>query len=342
MKIAIHKSQSGFHPRWVAYCDANAIDYKLVDCYSTDLISNLKDCNALLWHHSQGNPADLIIAKQILFALDHTGFKVFPDFKTAWHFDDKVGQKYLFESLGLSCANAYVFYDKKSALEWVEKTSFPKVFKLRGGAGASNVSLVKNKSEAKRVIQIAFGKGFKNYDGWNSIKERYRKWRLGKTTFSNVFKGFIRLAYPPMFSKVAGREIGYAYFQDFIPNNSSDIRVIVIDQKAFALKRYVRENDFRASGSGNFAYDREAFDERFVQMAFDITDKVNTQCGVYDFVCDEQNNPLLIEISYGFRATGYDDCPGYWDRNLKWHEGTFNPQGWMIESLLKELKNGTR
>ena len=33
------------------------------------------------------------------YALEHKGIKVFPDSKTCWHFDDKVGQKYLFEEL---------------------------------------------------------------------------------------------------------------------------------------------------------------------------------------------------------------------------------------------------
>jgi len=45
-----------------------------------------------MWHFNQGNYKDNIIAKQILFALDHTGFQVFPNFKTSWHFDDKVAQ----------------------------------------------------------------------------------------------------------------------------------------------------------------------------------------------------------------------------------------------------------
>lgn len=52
---------------------------------------------------------------------------------------------------------------------------------------------------------------------------------------------------------------------------------------------------------------------------------------------DAQNTPLLVGLSYGFAAEGYDDCPGYWDEHLKWHEGKFNPQGWMIEGILKEI-----
>ena len=45
--------------------------------------------------------------------------------------------------------------------------------------------------------------------------------------------------------------------------------------------------------------------------------------------------PKIVEISYGFSPEGYDPCPGYWDKNLTWHEGKFNPYGWMVEEVLK-------
>ena len=48
---------------------------------------------------------------------------------------------------------------------------------------------------------------------------------------------------------------------------------------------------------------------------------------------------FLVEISYGFSTEGYDSCAGYWDNDLNWHEGIFNPYGWMVEIVLKEIKN---
>ena len=96
----------------------------------------MDDCDALMWHHFQTNPKAILFAKQLLFALEQSGKKVFPDFRTGWHFDDKLGQKYLLEAIDAPLVPSYVFYDKKEALEWVQKTDFPKVFKLRGGAGS--------------------------------------------------------------------------------------------------------------------------------------------------------------------------------------------------------------
>ena len=72
-------------------------------------MQQLVDCDALMWHHDQGNYKDVLFAKQLLFAVEQSGKKVFPDFKTNWYFDDKVGQKYLFESLGVPFVNTYIF-----------------------------------------------------------------------------------------------------------------------------------------------------------------------------------------------------------------------------------------
>lgn len=337
MKLAIHNSNSGFHPRWISYCEENNINFKLVNCYSNNLIDELKYCDALMWHHHQMDPRDLVIAKQILYALEQSGFKVFPDFNSSWHFDDKVGQKYLFEAIDAPMVKSYVFYERAVALNWADSTTFPKVFKLRGGAGSSNVKLIENKSQADNVIKKAFNKGFKNYDAAGSFKERCRQYRLGNARILEPIKGLARFFKAPDFAKVMGKEVGYVYFQEFIPNNAFDIRIIVIDGKAFGLKRFVRKDDFRASGSGDFTYAREEFDERCIQISFETTCKLKLQCAAYDFVFDEQNTPLLVEVSYGFSAEGYDACPGYWDENLTWHAGTFNPQGWMVESVLKDI-----
>lgn len=336
MKLAIHNSNSGFHPKWVSYCKENSIPFKQVDCYANNLIEQLLDCNALLWHHSHSNPKDILIARQILFALEHTGFKVFPNFKTAWHFDDKVGQKYLLEQLEIPSVPSYTFFDKKAALQWVKSTSFPKVFKLRGGAGAANVKLIKNKKQARKIINKAFGRGFKQYEAWSNLKERWYKYRKGKSTLFNLLKGVVRIVVEPSFSKIIGREKGYIYFQDFIPNNDSDIRVIIIDKKAFAIKRMVRTGDFRASGSGELYYEKNLIDERCIQVSFEANKKINSQCIAFDFVFDLNKQPLIVEISYGFSVEGYDECVGYWDANLVWHPGKFNPQGWIIASLLEK------
>ncbi len=337
MKIAIHSPGSSFNVRWIEYCQVNNIAYKMVNCYDNDIVAQLADCSCLLWHHHQGSPKDIVFAKPLLFALEQMGMKVFPNFNTGWHFDDKLGQKYLLEKAALPAVKTYAFYSKDEALNWVNKTDFPKVFKLRGGAGSTNVKLAKTKKSAIKLVKKAFNTGFSQYPAYDNLKERFRKYKMDKAGLKDLFKGIARFIVPPAYSKVSGKEIGYIYFQDFIPGNDHDIRVIVVGDKAFAIKRMTRENDFRASGSGNILYERELFDEATIQLSFDIARKLQTQCLALDYVFDK-GNPLVVEISYGFSMVGYDPCPGYWDSNLQWHEGKFNPYGWMIEDMLSVIK----
>lgn len=333
MKIGIHDSKGLFSDRWIAYCEAKGISYKLVDCFSSDIILQLSDCDALMWHFNHKSARASKFAKQLLFSVQASGKKVFPDFNTVWHFDDKVGQKYLLEAIGAPLAPAYVFYTKKEAQEWAGRTSYPKVFKLRNGAGSDNVRLVKSKNDAFRLISKAFRSGYKQYEGWTNLKERYRKYRLRKTTFWDLVKGIIRLVHTTEYARMAGREIGYVYFQDYIPGNDHDIRVIVVGDKAFAIKRIVRANDFRASGSGSILYGKENFNDETIRLAFEISKRLGSQCMAYDFVYLD-GKPLIVEISYGFSKEGYDACSGYWDLNLIWNEGKFNPYGWMVRNLI--------
>ena len=333
MKIAIHNSQGSFSDRWIAFCESRGLEYKKVDCYKDNIIQELSDCDALMWHFHQNSPKAILFAKKLLFSLEQSGMKVFPDFNTAWHFDDKVGQKYLLEAIGAPLVPTWIFYSKKEAILWAKEIDYPKVFKLRGGAGSQNVRLVKNYSQASRLIRKAFNRGFAAYDPHGSLKERWRLFRLHKTNLRDILEGIVRFGIPPPYARLRGRDKGYVYFQKFIADNDHDIRVIVIGDKAFAIKRMVRSGDFRASGSGNILYKKELFDDNTIRLSFQLAEKLKTQCVAFDYVY-QNGKPLVLEISYGFSPEGYNPCPGFWDRDIIWHEGKFDPYGWMVEQVL--------
>ena len=45
-------------------------------------------------------------------------------------------------------------------MDWIATATWPKVFKLRCGAGSSNVKLVRSRSEAEAFCTTAFNRGF--------------------------------------------------------------------------------------------------------------------------------------------------------------------------------------
>ncbi len=335
--IAIHDSKESFSERWIKYCEDNNIPFKTVNCYSNTIIEELKNCDALLWHHNHAFPKDQLFAKQLLFSLEQSGKVVFPNFNTSWHFDDKLAQKYLFEANNIKCVKTYVFYQKEDALRWIRNTTMPKVLKLRRGAGSGNVFLVKNYSQGRKAINKAFGKGFRLYNSIGGLKEAIRKFLIRKNRIVDVLKAAAHLIYPIKIELAIGRERGYVLFQDFIPDNTFDIRVIVIDNKAFAIKRMVRPNDFRASGSGLIEYEKHHFKDTLIAHSFNVADCLKSSCLAIDYVFDGET-PLIVEVSYGFAKKGYDPCLGYWDKDLNWHKGAFNPYGWMIDGVIRKIK----
>ena len=183
MKIAIHHNKNSFSDRWIEYCIENKIEYKTINCFDSDIISQLEGFDGLMWHWSHTDPKSHLMAKQLTLALEKAGIKVFPDTNTVWHFDDKIAQSYLFESLNIPHVKTYVFFDKNKALQWAKTSSFPKVFKLRGGAGSANVSLVKTRDKAIKLIKKAFGQGFGLSGRTQLLKNRIWVFRRDKNSW---------------------------------------------------------------------------------------------------------------------------------------------------------------
>ncbi|MBW6492732.1 MAG: hypothetical protein K0B15_16225 [Lentimicrobium sp.] len=337
MKIGIHHRKGSYSDGWIAYCEEKNISYKIVNAYSSDIVKDLTDCDIFMWHHHQGNPKDVLFAKQLLFSLEQAGKLVYPDWRTGWHFDDKLGQKYLLESLKLPLVPSYAFFSKKEALEWAAKYEFPAVFKLRGGAGSYNVRLVKTRKEANRIINKAFGRGFRQYDPIVDIKEKTRKLLNGEIGFKSLLKAFAHIFYPYQLEKSKGRERGYAYFQEFIPGCKEDIRVQFVGGKSYAMARKVRRNDFRASGSGKIFFDGSKLPINLIENSYKVSQALATQTLAIDWV-PTSTGFLITEISYAWGIAEGELDFGYYDEQLNWKPGKINPFGWMVDELIAKLK----
>ncbi len=77
MKIAIHNRKSSFSEHWIVYCEQNNINYKIVNCYDSNIITQLEDCDGLMWHWAQWDSKAIIFARQLTYALEQMGKKVF-------------------------------------------------------------------------------------------------------------------------------------------------------------------------------------------------------------------------------------------------------------------------
>jgi len=338
IRLAIHVRENSFSDRWIAYCDEHAIPYNLVNCLGSDIIEQLGSSNALLWNWHHGDAREQLIARHVIMAAEATGLVVFPSSATCWHFDDKIAQKYLLEAIRAPIVPAYVYYDLDEALQWIERASFPKVFKLRRGAGSSNVRLVHSADEARSLAKRAFGAGFRSIPGYGfDARKRFRAARR-RGDLLNVIKRIPQaLTTIRNTNRLMGREKGYVYFQDFIPNNLFDTRITIIGDRAFGYRRNVRPGDFRASGSGDVVYDPQRIHKKCIELAFEVTRKVGSQSMAFDFVSRENREPLILEVSYCYIASLVYSCPGHWDAKLNWHEGHLWPQDAILIDLLSKI-----
>jgi glutathione synthase/RimK-type ligase-like ATP-grasp enzyme len=256
-----------------------------------------------------------------------------------------VAQKYQLEAIGAPLVPTHVFFDEKTSLEWIEQTTMPKVFKLRRGAGSLNVRLVRTPEQGKALIKKAFRTGFKPMGA--IISDQIEK-KLLRGTIGQRIRNLNKIRKLPALvqslhthNKHLGLEIGYVYFQDFVPDNTHDTRITVMgDHHLFGFLRDVRDNDFRASGSGKIRYDQGEINPKCIEIGLDVAKKLGTQSIVLDFVEGKQHQPLIAEISYGFVPDAVYECPGYWDSHLQRHEGHIWPQDLIVEDLIEAIQRG--
>ena len=179
-----------------------------------------------------------------------------------------------------------------------------------------------------------FGKGIKSgrIGDRSSLQRRYSTpYRKLRRLGGDILRR-IRGEYEPLFWQI---DKNYVLFQKFLPNNLFDTRVSIIGERAFAFRRFNRKNDFRASGSGNIDYDLNEIDLRAIEIAFNISNKLDFQSMAYDFLINEEKELEICEISYTYVDYAVYDCPGFWDKDLKWHEGHCWPQYCQLVDALK-------
>jgi hypothetical protein len=70
-------------------------------------------CNSILMN------TDNLAAKQLILSLRKKKIITFPNIDTGWHYDDKIGQKYLLEAINAPIVPSYAFYSKSEALNWI-------------------------------------------------------------------------------------------------------------------------------------------------------------------------------------------------------------------------------
>lgn len=319
---------------WVEYCKENTLDHEIINPYKNGVIKKLMEFDIILWHYSNYSFKDMLMAKNILFTMEEHGKKVFPSFKDAWHFDDKLAETYLLESISAPIPKSYYYYDMQSLELDIKNLSFPIIAKLRNGSGSHNVKMIKSKEELRGYAKKMFTSGLSSapslmYKASSNIKST-----KSLKTFINRAKRIPEFLRSLSNAKKFNKERGYVYLQEFIPNDGYDLKIVVVGDKLSFIGRNIREGEFRASGGGDLFYDRNRVTQDVINSAFKTSDDLGFKCMGYDYVIDNITGVgKIIEISYGFSHQAVLDANGFFDRNGIWHNEPLN----VPEDVLKNI-----
>jgi len=340
MKIGIIQFSTASAPRllnrFLEIMRINGIESEYLSPSDPGFWQKVAVCDYILALQGQYR-SQLELARAIMPVIEREmGKKCFPNETTAWHYDDKIRQYYLLSPKGFCFIPCHIFFGRDSALAFAETASYPLVFKLRGGAGSSNVRLVRTKKEAGDYIRLMFGKGVNASTLSFGLLSDLQSMGFAKLMRQYRDRLYLYLKHGYFKTEFWGIEKDYVLFQDFYPGNSFDTRITIIGNRAFGFRRFNRPKDFRASGSGLIDWDESQIDLRCVEEAFKVSGHFGFQSMAYDFIYDPDGKPAICEISYTFQDEAVHKCKGYWDRNMVWHEGHQWPQYCMLQDLLGE------
>lgn len=216
--------------------------------------------------------------EDVCYELMSRGSQLIPSFELLKAHENKGFQALISSRLGIKKPNEkyYLIGEGENAKE----NDLKYVLKTVDGAGSHGVSLISKPSD----LMIFY------------LKNVLNSMSIGKT-----FKSFKQKIKKYVFSKKYSLEQDFYYSscipcckQEFIDGLAFDYKVIVFHDKYYFLKRYIRSDDFRASGSNNFEVLSDVGDD-LLCFSKSVFDKFNTPYMSIDIV-EKEGKFLVIEF----------------------------------------------
>lgn len=323
---------------WVNYCKKNKVDYRIIDPLNASLIDDIKEVDILLWHLNGFDFKEMLFAKSVIKTAEEIGVKVFPSSNSSWFFDDKLSEFFILKAIDAPIPDTKVFFEEEYAKNWINEMQFtPLVAKLRNGSGSSNVILLNSKCHALKYIKKMFGKGISSYPSLFYKAKSNIKSAKSKEIFWSRFRRIPEFLRNLREAKRFPKEKGYVLLQKMIPNDGFDLKVVTVGDKVSFFGRYIRKNDFRASGGGDIIFDRSLIPDNVIQTALLTSEKLGVECMGYDFVVDKDSGiGKIIEMSFGFSHELLYNCKGHFNKVGEWIPEPLNAP----EEIIINLCNG--
>jgi glutathione synthase/RimK-type ligase-like ATP-grasp enzyme len=294
-------------PRWTKYLrflETNGFPHGLFDLHAHDWIEKAASYDVVVGIVSNevSRLEEVRVKYHVLEAF--MGKICYPSAEQALLYENKCLEADIAQIYGLPMARTFVSRSREDALAGLDTLRYPLVSKVNQSSGSLGVELVKSPREARRIVHQAFS-------------------RNG------------RRVHVPWF-----RQRHYVYFQEFVPNDGYDVRVVLVGDRAFGYYRKVPRGDFRASGMG--AVEKRALPEEAIRVAQRVQRCVPSPQVIVDMVRGLDGRYAIIEYSLFYQVETaeqliIDGVPGYYvvegDGPIRFEKGRY----WVHELALRRF-----
>ena len=242
-----------------------------------------------------------VAARRIIPAVESgLGIPTFPSTSLALLARDKIYQQMLLDSASVPTPRTWVFFREEDALDFSQEATYPLVVKTSSGFGSDGVTLVRTRREAEAYVREMFRFG---------VTHMYQA--TGPTRRRVLRRARQAVRFLAGEARPIEREGSYAFFQEFLPGNEFDTRVVIIGRYAAACRRMNRPGDFRASGSGRNDADPSSIDLSVVRFAYSVSRSLNLPFVAVD-VFYREGQPVVCELNFAYLVGPIAKCPCLW------------------------------
>lgn len=300
-------SDYGFQVKYIAFSDLNFREMDFKDQYV--LYTSSED----IGYHYKDYIEDVVLA------LDLQGAKIIPQYKYLRANNNKVFMEILrdfFDGREGGYIKTHHFGTIEELKNRIDEFQYPVVIKSPTGAMSSGVFLADNINQLTKIAKKV-----------SRTKNYYRElWDLGR---SIKHKGY----------KKESKHRKKFIVQNFVSELNNDWKILIYGDKYYILYRGVRKNDFRASGSGKFY-----FNKKLPNGILDYAEHIFRYFNVPNLSIDvgyHNGEFFLIEFQMiYFGTTTIEKSPFYYKKeNSKWtlHNKMSELEKTYVDSIVKYI-----
>jgi hypothetical protein len=148
---------------YVKACEDLNVDYEIVDITSANWMENVRNstCDGFLVRPTPRLDVWKRMFDERLYFVERKLNKlIYPTYDELFMYENKRVMAYWLELNNIPSARTRVFYDRAEALQFLEDTEYPIVFKTHIGATATGVEILRSRRQAQRLVNRVFSIGY--------------------------------------------------------------------------------------------------------------------------------------------------------------------------------------